>query len=119
MVAVLVLFFMVAYPFPSAPTEVWLVHVQPKGYAAFILFPHLKMIPPRWAQVTYQISERRVSRLLPMARASFQYQSRREPQEALRIRLRELAASRVRFGYRRLTVLLRRDGWPVNAKRIY
>lgn len=35
------------------------------------------------------------------------------------MRLRELAASRVRFGYRRLTVLLRRDGWPVNAKRIY
>jgi putative transposase len=48
-----------------------------------------------------------------------QYQSRRDPQEALRIRLRELAASRVRFGYRRLTVLLRRDGWHVNAKRIY
>ena len=35
------------------------------------------------------------------------------------MRLRELAASRVRFGYRRLTVLLRRDGWHVNAKRIY
>ena len=34
------------------------------------------------------------------------------------MRLRELAASRVRFGYRRLTVLLRRDGWHVNAKRI-
>lgn len=34
------------------------------------------------------------------------------------MRLRELAASRVRFGYRRLTVLLRRDGWRVNAKRI-
>lgn len=33
------------------------------------------------------------------------------------MRLRELAA--VRFGYRRLTVLLRRDGWRVNAKRIY
>lgn len=54
-----------------------------------------------------------------MARASLQYQSRRDPQEALRMRLRELAAARVRFGYRRLTVLLRRDGWPVNAKRIY
>ncbi|UVT19680.1 MAG: IS3 family transposase [Nitrospira sp.] len=73
----------------------------------------------RWAQVTYQVSERRVSRLLPIARASLQYRSRRDPQEALRIRLRELAASRVRFGYRRLTVLLRRDGWRVNAKRIY
>lgn len=35
------------------------------------------------------------------------------------MRLRELAASRVRFGYRRLTVLLRRNGWRVNAKRIY
>ena len=37
----------------------------------------------------------------------------------MRIRLRELAAARVRFGYRRLTVLLKRDGWEVNAKRIY
>jgi putative transposase len=35
------------------------------------------------------------------------------------MRLRELAASRGRFGYRRLTVLLRRDGGRVNAKRIY
>ena len=34
------------------------------------------------------------------------------------MRLREVAASRIRFGYRRLTVLLRRDGWRVNAKRI-
>jgi putative transposase len=35
------------------------------------------------------------------------------------MRLREVAAARVRFGYRRLTVLLRRDGWRVTAKRIY
>ena len=34
-------------------------------------------------------------------------------------RLRELAASRRRFGYRRLWVLLRREGWKVNHKRIY
>ena len=47
------------------------------------------------------------------------YRSRRDPQHALRMRLRELAASRVRFGYRRLTVMLRREGWAVNAKRIY
>lgn len=69
--------------------------------------------------MTYQVSERRVARLLPIARASLQYRSRRDPQEALRMRLRELAAARVRFGYRRLTVLLRRDGWRVNAKRVY
>ena len=54
-----------------------------------------------------------------MARASLRYQGHRDPQEALRMRLRELAAARVRFGYRRLTVLLRRDGWRVNVKRIY
>jgi putative transposase len=40
-------------------------------------------------------------------------------QEALRLRLRELAATHVRYGYRRLTVLLRREGWQVNAKRVY
>jgi putative transposase len=35
------------------------------------------------------------------------------------MRLRELAGSRTRYGYRRLTVLLRREGWVVNAKRVY
>lgn len=54
-----------------------------------------------------------------MARATLRYQSHPDPQDTLRMQLRELAASRVRFGYRRLTVLLRREGWPVNAKRIY
>lgn len=53
-----------------------------------------------------------------MVRASLRYQNHRNRQEGLRMRLRELAAVRVRFGYRRLTVLLRRDGWRVNAKRI-
>jgi putative transposase len=65
------------------------------------------------------MSERRVSRLLPIQLATLRYQGRRDPQMALRMRLRELAASRVRFGYRRLTVMLRREGWRVNAKRIY
>ncbi len=37
----------------------------------------------------------------------------------MRRRLRELAAVRVRYGYRRLHVLLRREGWPINHKRVY
>ncbi len=52
-------------------------------------------------------------------RSSVRYRSHRDSQEALRRRLRELAANRVRYGYRRLAVLLQREGWPVNAKRIY
>lgn len=54
-----------------------------------------------------------------MCRSSLRYVSEKDPQDELRIRLRELAAARVRFGYRRLTVLLKREGWEVNAKRVY
>ena len=67
----------------------------------------------------YQISERRARRATGLERSSQRYKSVRDPQEALRIRLKDLAAVRIRYGYRRLHVLLRREGWPVNHKRIY
>ena len=51
--------------------------------------------------------------------ATLIYKSRKKPQEPLRRRLREIAATQVRYGYRRLTVLLRREGWKINAKRVY
>jgi hypothetical protein len=47
------------------------------------------------------------------------YTSRKDNEEALRSRLRELVAVRVPFGYRPLTVLLKREGWMANAKHIY
>jgi len=50
---------------------------------------------------------------------TLRYRSRKVFDELLRRRLRELAGTYVRYGYRRLTVLLRREGWHVNAKRIY
>lgn len=52
-------------------------------------------------------------------RSSHRYQSRRDPEVELRMRLRELAESRVRYGYRRLHILLQREGWQVNHKRLY
>lgn len=67
----------------------------------------------------FQLSERRACRLVGIGRSSQRYVGRKDPQTALRQRLRELASVRVRFGYRRLTVLLRREGWQVNAKRVY
>jgi putative transposase len=67
----------------------------------------------------YELSEKRACGLIGITRWSNRYQSRRDPQDELRLRIRELAASRVRYGYRRLTVLLCREGWAVNAKRIY
>ena len=53
------------------------------------------------------------------ARASWRYRSQRSGEDELRARLRALAAERRRFGYRRLAVLLRREGWTVNHKRVY
>jgi putative transposase len=72
-----------------------------------------------WAQTTYRLSQRRAAKLIPVRIGTLRYQSIRDRQDALRQRLRELAAVRVRFGYRRLTVWLKREGWRVNAKRIY
>jgi putative transposase len=72
-----------------------------------------------WAQTAYGLSQRRAARLIPVRIGTLRDQSTRDRQDALRQRLRELAGVRVRFGYRRLTVLLRREGWRVNAKRVY
>ena len=68
---------------------------------------------------TYQISERRACAAMGFLRSVQRYQSRRDPQTALRMRLKDLAAVRVRYGYRRLHVLLRREGWAVNHKRVH
>ena len=67
----------------------------------------------------YELSEHRACGLVGITRWSNRYQSCREPQEELRQRLRELAGNRPRYGYRRLTVMLRREGWQVNTKRVY
>ena len=50
---------------------------------------------------------------------SIVYKSRRGEQADLKARIKEIAETRMRYGYRRIHVLLRREGWVVNAKRIY
>lgn len=67
----------------------------------------------------YRVSERRALRNMKWPRSTYYYRSKADPQEALRMRLKELAAARVGYGYRRLHVLLRREGWRVNHKRVY
>ena len=73
----------------------------------------------RYLQQSYQVSERRVGQVLSLSNSSLRYRSRRPAAEDLRQRLRELAAERPRYGYQRLWVLLRREGWQVNHKRVY
>ncbi len=68
----------------------------------------------------FGLSERGACRLASYSRSSFRRERRREAADRpLRERLLELAAERPRFGYRRLHVLLRREGWPINRKRVY
>jgi putative transposase len=67
----------------------------------------------------FRVSDRRACRLLELNRATWWYRSRAPDQTPLRHRLCELAAARPRFGYRRLHILLRREGWTVNTKRVY
>jgi putative transposase len=71
-----------------------------------------------WLREQYAASERRVCGLLSLAVMTYRYQSRRWD-EPLRSRLVELAREKPRYGYRRLEVLLRRDGERVNHKRLY
>jgi hypothetical protein len=52
-----------------------------------------------------------------VARSTITYRSRRPSQEPLRRRLRELAGTRVSYGYKRLHILRCREGWTVNHKR--
>jgi hypothetical protein len=70
----------------------------------------------------YALTMRRACRLVEAAekRAVLQYySSTKDPRHDLRNRMRELARARVRYGYRRLHVLLRRDGWQLGKNQMY
>jgi len=67
----------------------------------------------------YDASERRACGVLKVHRSFYRYRSKSDDQAALRLRIKELAATRVRYGYKRIHVLLRREGWQVNHKRVY
>jgi putative transposase len=70
-------------------------------------------------RVAYRISQRRACRLLKLNRATNYYKSRRDPQDLLRMRIRDIARARPRFGCLRIHILLRREGWLVNRKRVH
>jgi transposase InsO family protein len=70
-------------------------------------------------QAAMGLSERRACSIVGADRKMVRYRSRRAPETELRGRLRELANERRRFGYRRLFILLRREGERSGVNRIY
>ena len=82
---------------------------------------------PRRAIVDYlkqrfDTSERHACRIVGMARSVYDYRSRRNPHTALRIRMREIARTRMRYGYPKIHVLLKREGYALGKhllRRLY
>jgi putative transposase len=76
------------------------------------------------AAVTVLMTERdfgvtRACGLVGISRSLFRYRSRRSDSGPLRDRIEAIAATKRRYGYRRVYLRLRREGWEVNRKRVY
>lgn len=57
--------------------------------------------------------------MLRAERSSYHYRGKDTDQADLKQRIKEIAETRVRYGYRRIHVLLKREGWEINGKRVY
>ena len=65
----------------------------------------------------WDVSIRRACRVLEVDTSTYHYKSRRPGQAGLEQRIKEICQTRVRYGYRRVHVLLRREGWCINQKK--
>jgi putative transposase len=81
--------------------------------------PALKRDVVHYSFGHYGLSVRWACRLIQQTRSVHYYCSIKDPQAALRGHLHELAQIRVRYGYRRLHVLLKRQGWQLGKNQVY
>lgn len=64
-------------------------------------------------------SERNALRIVDMSPSSYRYESRKRDETTLKMRIKEITDTRVHYGYRRVQVMLRREGHKDNVKRVY
>ncbi len=67
----------------------------------------------------YALNKRRARRLIEQTRSVHYYRSVNDPRHDLRARMHEIARTRVRYGFRRIHVLLKRDGWQLGKNQMY
>src|SRR5580698_7327272 len=84
-----------------------------------LLTPGLRRRAVTWAIDQKGYSQRRACKLVGLQAKTYRYASVRPDDDALRSRLKELASQRRRFGYRRLGLLLARQGIRINHKKLY
>lgn len=80
--------------------------------------PAARRLAVAHAREQFGLSERRACSIIGMSRRVLRYRHRRPDDNAIRQRLRELALERRRFGYRRLGLLLAREGIRMNRKKL-
>ena len=80
--------------------------------------PALQREAVRFALGNFDLSERQACELISLARSTFRYEPLADKNGWLRVRIKELAVQRRRFGSRRIGVLLKREGKTVNHKRV-
>lgn len=68
-------------------------------------------------QAVWKVSQRKACAIIQLDPKSYRYKSHRPGQAAIEQRIREICQTRVRYGYRRVHVMLRREGWNVNHKK--
>jgi hypothetical protein len=73
----------------------------------------------KYLEQSYRVSERHACCVLEVARATHRYEGHQEQWIELRMRIREIAQTRVRYGYRMIRVLLNREGWKVGKDVVY
>jgi len=71
------------------------------------------------SRTKYSASGSQACAVMMISRSVYHYRSRRTDQTPLVMRIKEIAAARVRYGYQRIHVVLRREGWMINRKRVY
>ncbi len=67
----------------------------------------------------WKVSIRRACAALEFDRSTFHYRSRKRDQAGIEARIKAICETRVRYGYRRVHVMLQREGWDINIKRTY
>ena len=81
--------------------------------------PAVKREAVRYVVEQYRLSCRRACAIVKHYRSAYYYRSWKDPKTALRGRMRELAQIRIGYGYRRLHVLLKREGWRLGKHQAY
>jgi putative transposase len=90
-----------------------------KDLAEKMVSPEAKRAAVAQMKQFFTVSERRACGLIDQPRSTQRYQKKRKPEDGLEKRVSELAAARPRFGYRRLTALLKREGVSVWHGRVH